>query len=78
MRGGLLISYGTDVLERFGRAGAHINVERPVEQLTRLDPIINLETATALHLTIPALAGGLDDDGVRGGATCHLPFHADR
>ena len=73
-----MISYETDVLERFGCAGAHINVERPVEQLTRLDPIINLERATALDLTIPALAGDLDDDGVRSGATCHLPFRPDR
>jgi putative ABC transport system substrate-binding protein len=59
---GGLISYGVNWLERFRRAGDYVDkvlrgakpADIPVEQPTKFDLVINLTTARALGLTVPA------------------------
>jgi putative tryptophan/tyrosine transport system substrate-binding protein len=58
---GGLMSYGTDVLDQFRRAGGYVDrilrgekpSELPVQAPSKFELIINLKTAEALNLTIP-------------------------
>jgi putative ABC transport system substrate-binding protein len=60
-RGGLLLSYGQDLLWSIARAMEYVDKiprgakpsELPVEQATKLQLVINLKTANALGLTVP-------------------------
>ena len=59
---GGLMSYGPDVQEIFRRAAAHVDrilrgarpADLPVEQPTKFHFVVNLDTARALGLTLPA------------------------
>jgi putative tryptophan/tyrosine transport system substrate-binding protein len=59
---GGLLSYGTSVNAMFRRAAVFVDrilkgkdpATLPVEQLTKFELVINLETAKALGLTVPA------------------------
>ena len=56
-----MLAYGRSVLENWGRAAALVDKilkgekpgELPVEQPTRFELVVNLNTANALGLTIP-------------------------
>ena len=60
-RGGL-VSYGPDTVDTFRRAASYIDrvlhgekpAELPVQAPTKFDLVVNLRTATALNLSIPA------------------------
>jgi putative ABC transport system substrate-binding protein len=61
-RSGGLISYGFEVKDMFGRAARYVDLalrgakpaDLPVEQPTKFELIVNLKTAKALGVTIPA------------------------
>ena len=61
VQAGGLISYGTNLGDLFRRAAMYVDKilkgakpgELPVEQATRFDLVVNLDTAKALELTIP-------------------------
>jgi putative ABC transport system substrate-binding protein len=61
VQAGGLISYGTNLGDLFRRAAMYVDkilkgakpAELPVEQATRFDLVVNLNTAKALELTIP-------------------------
>jgi putative ABC transport system substrate-binding protein len=57
-----LLAYGPDVADQYRRAAAYVDRilkgvkpgELPVEQSTKLDMILNVKTAKALGIEVPA------------------------
>jgi putative ABC transport system substrate-binding protein len=59
---GSLVSYGVDVVDLFRRAAGYVDrilrgakpAELPVQQPTKYELVVNLKTAKAIGLTVPA------------------------
>jgi putative ABC transport system substrate-binding protein len=58
---GGLISYGNDTADGYRRAGVHVGrilngaspTDRPVDQATKFELVVNVKAAKAIGLTIP-------------------------
>ena len=67
---GGFMSYGANEVDLFHRAGDYVNkilrganpADLPVEQPTKIELVINLKTAKALGLTVPAAVLALADE----------------
>ena len=59
---GSLVSYGVDVVDLFRRAASYVDLilrgakpaELPVQEPTKYELVVNLKTAKAIGLTVPA------------------------
>jgi putative ABC transport system substrate-binding protein len=68
--GGGLISYGVDLVDQFRRSAAYVDrilkgekpAELPAQAPTKYETVINLKTAKALGLTVPATLLARADD----------------
>jgi putative tryptophan/tyrosine transport system substrate-binding protein len=64
------MSHGTDFLDAWRKVGIYTGrilkgqkpADLPVEQVTKIELIINLKTAKALGLTVPLPLSGLADE----------------
>ena len=69
-RGGALMSYSFDPVDLFAQAASYIDrilkgaspADLPVQQPTKYSLVINLKTAKALGLTVPATMIDLADE----------------
>jgi putative ABC transport system substrate-binding protein len=70
VRGGGLLSYGPDLVDNFRRAASYVDrilhgakpADLPVQLPTKFEMAVNLKTAKALGLTIPAILQATADE----------------